>query len=101
METYYALIATRDGSPLVYRAPDASEHRHFGTCHIGTSTSRDCTSDFKMAAKCFTLLCISLIIALWEENKDSLHLGKCLLAGNTPLYGLPYYGSADDVLTST
>ena len=38
--------------------------------------------DFKMAAKCFTLLCISLIIALWKENKDSLHLGKCLLSGN-------------------
>ena len=35
-----------------------------------------------MAAKCFTLLCISLIIALWKENKDSLHLGKCLLSGN-------------------
>ena len=38
--------------------------------------------DFKMAAKCFTLLCISLIIALWKENKGSLHLGKCLLSGN-------------------
>ena len=38
--------------------------------------------DFKMAAKCFTLLCISLIIALWKENKDSLHLGKCLLSEN-------------------
>ena len=35
-----------------------------------------------MAAKCFTLLCISLIIALWKENKDSLHLGKWLLSGN-------------------
>ena len=35
-----------------------------------------------MAAKCFTLLCISLIIALWMENKDSLHLGKFLLSGN-------------------
>ena len=38
--------------------------------------------DFKMAAKCFTLLCISLIIVLWKENKESLHLGKCLLSGN-------------------
>ena len=38
--------------------------------------------DFKMAAKCFTLFFISLIIALWKENKDSLHLGKCLLSGN-------------------
>ena len=40
--------------------------------------------DFKMAAKCFTLLCISLIIALWKENKDclGLHLGKYLLSGN-------------------
>ena len=37
---------------------------------------------FKMAAKCFTLLCISLIIALWKENKDSLYLGKCLLSAN-------------------
>ena len=38
--------------------------------------------DFKMAAICFTLLCISLPVALWKENKDSLHLGKCLLWGN-------------------
>ena len=38
------LIVTRDESPLVYRAPDASEHSHFGTCHIGTSTIRDCTT---------------------------------------------------------
>ena len=38
--------------------------------------------DFKMTTKCFTLLCISLIIALWKENKDSLHLRKCLLSGN-------------------
>ena len=38
--------------------------------------------DFKMAAKCFTLLCISLFIALWKENKDSLHLRKCLLSGH-------------------
>ena len=38
--------------------------------------------DFKMAAKCVTLLCISLIIALWKENKDCLHLGKYLLSGN-------------------
>ena len=30
----------------------------------------------------FTLLCISLSIALWKENKDSLHQGKCLLSGN-------------------
>ena len=37
--------------------------------------------DFKMAAICFTLLCISLPVALWKENKDSLHLGKCLLWG--------------------
>ena len=35
-----------------------------------------------MAAICFTLLCISLPVALWKENKDSLHLGKCLLWGN-------------------
>ena len=38
--------------------------------------------DFKMAAKCFTLLCISRIIALWKEKKKSLHLGKCLLSGH-------------------
>ena len=34
-------------SPLVNRAPGApnvSEHSHFGTCHIGTSTIRDCTT---------------------------------------------------------
>ena len=38
-------IVTRDESPLVYRAPEsASEHSHFGTCHIGTSTIRDCTT---------------------------------------------------------
>ena len=30
----------------------------------------------------YTLLCISLPVALWKENKDSLHLGKCLLCGN-------------------
>ena len=30
--------------------------------------------DFHMAAICFTLLCISLPIALWWENKDSLFL---------------------------
>ena len=28
------------------------------------------------------LLCISLLVALWEENKDSLYLGKYLLCGN-------------------
>ena len=38
--------------------------------------------DFKMAAICFKLLCISLPVALWKENNDSLHLGKCLLCGN-------------------
>ena len=38
--------------------------------------------DFKMAAICFTLLCISLPVALWKENKDSLYLGKCLPFGN-------------------
>ena len=38
------LIVTRDESPLVYRAPDASEDNHFGTFHIGTSTIRDCTT---------------------------------------------------------
>ena len=27
--------------------------------------------DFKMTAKCFTLLCISRIIALWKEKKNS------------------------------
>ena len=37
--------------------------------------------DFKMAALCFTLLCISLPVAHWKENKDSLYLGKCLLWG--------------------
>ena len=36
------LIVTRDESPQVHRVPDASEHSHFGTCHIGTSTIRDC-----------------------------------------------------------
>ena len=38
------LIVTHDESPLVYRAPDASEYSHFGTFHIGTSTIRDCTT---------------------------------------------------------
>ena len=38
------LIVTRDESPLVYRAPDASEDSNFGTCHIGTRTIRDCTT---------------------------------------------------------
>ena len=38
--------------------------------------------DFKMAAICFTLLCISLPVAFWKENKDSLYLGKCLPCGN-------------------
>ena len=38
--------------------------------------------DFNVAAICFTLLCISLPIALWKENKDSLCLGKMLLCGN-------------------
>ena len=28
------LIAIRDEAPLVCRAPDVSEHSHFGTCHI-------------------------------------------------------------------
>ena len=37
--------------------------------------------DFKMAAICFTLLCISLPIALGKENKHSLYLGKVLLCG--------------------
>ena len=37
------LNVTRDESPLVYRAPEsASEHSHFGTCLIGTSTIREC-----------------------------------------------------------
>ena len=30
----------------------------------------------------FTLLCISLPVALWKENKNSLYLGKCLPCGN-------------------
>ena len=41
------LIAIRDEAPMVCRgpcAPDVSEHSHFGTCHIGTSTIRDCTT---------------------------------------------------------
>ena len=41
------LIAIRDESPLVCRAPgapDVSEHSHFGISHIGTSTIRDCTT---------------------------------------------------------
>ena len=38
------LIAIRDESPLVCRVPDVSEHSHFGTCHIRTSTIQDCTS---------------------------------------------------------
>ena len=45
-------------------------------------TSGAAILDFKMAAICFTLLRISLPIALWKENKDSLYLGKCLLCGN-------------------
>ena len=40
--------------------------------------------DFKISAICFTLLRISLPIALGKANKDSLglYLGKCLLCGN-------------------
>ena len=38
------LIVTCDKSPLFYRALDASEHSHFGTCHIGTSMIRDRTT---------------------------------------------------------
>ena len=38
--------------------------------------------DFKMTAICFTLLCISLPIALWMEKKDALYLGNVLLCGN-------------------
>ena len=41
------LIAIHDESPLVCHAPgapDVSEHCHFGICHIGTSTIRDCTT---------------------------------------------------------
>ena len=37
------LIAIRDESPLVCRAPNVSEPSNFGRCHIGTSTIRDCT----------------------------------------------------------
>ena len=37
---------------------------------------------FQEAAICFTLICISLPVALWKENKDTLYLGKCLLCGN-------------------
>ena len=32
--------------------------------------------NFKMAAICFTLHCISLTISLWKESKDSLYLGN-------------------------
>ena len=46
-------LVTRDESPLVYRAPEsASEHSHFGTCHIGTSTIRDCTSAIYLKLPC-------------------------------------------------
>ena len=38
--------------------------------------------DLKMATICFTLLCTSLLIALWKENNDSLYLGKWLLCEN-------------------
>ena len=38
--------------------------------------------DFKIAAICFTLLCIPHPVALWKENKDPLYLGTCLLCGN-------------------
>ena len=44
VETYYALIATCDESPLIYLAPDVPEHSHFGICFIGTNTIRDCTT---------------------------------------------------------
>ena len=37
-------IATRDESTMVYRAADVLEHSHSGTCHIETSTIRDCTT---------------------------------------------------------
>ena len=40
------LIATRNESPLVYRAPDGSENSNVGTFHIGTSTILDCTTAF-------------------------------------------------------
>ena len=35
-----------------------------------------------MAAICFTLVCTSLLIALWKESNDSLYLGKWLLCEN-------------------
>ena len=41
------LIAIRDEAPLICRvpcAPDVSEPSHFETCHIGTSTIRDCAT---------------------------------------------------------
>ena len=44
-------------------------------------TSGAAIFDLKMAAICFTLLCISLTIARWKENKDSLYLGKLVLCG--------------------
>ena len=39
-------------------------------------TSGAAIYDFDMAAICFTLFCVSLPIALWKENKDSLYLRK-------------------------
>ena len=38
------LISIRDESQLLCRAQDISKHCHFGTCHIATSTIRDCTT---------------------------------------------------------
>ena len=38
--------------------------------------------DFKMALVCFILLCISIPIVLWKDNKVSVYIGKCLLCGN-------------------
>ena len=40
---------------------------------------RAAISDFKMAAICFTIRCISLPVALWKESKHSLYLIHVLL----------------------
>ena len=49
--------------------------------------------NFKMAAICFTLHYISLTIALWKANKDSLYLGKCVLYVEIVIIRPPYRNS--------
>ena len=49
--------------------------------------------NFKMAAICFTLHCISITIARWMANNDSLYLGKCVLYVEIVIIRPPYLNS--------